>query len=262
MILAMDVGNSQLYGGVFDGDRMVLSFRRSSKQGSSSDEVGVFLRGVIRENGVDPGKIQEIAFCSVVPDVVYSLRGACRKYFDLDPFVLQAGVKTGLKIRYRNPHEVGADRIADAIAAVHLYPGKPVVIVDLGTATTFEAVTGEGEYLGGAITPGLRLQMEVLELRTSKLPAVEIIRPEQALGRTTVESIQAGLYWGHLGQMRELIERLSRECFGGQKPVVIGTGGFAHLFEKEKVFHVIQPDLVLQGLLVANRLNADSKGEK
>ncbi len=262
MILAMDIGNSQLYGGVFDGDRKVISFRRNSKQGSSSDEVGIFLRSVIRENGVDPARIKEIALCSVVPDVVYSLRGACLKYFNVEPFVLQAGVKTGLKIRYRNPHEVGADRIADSIAAVNLYPGRPVIIVDLGTATTFEAVNGEGEYLGGAITPGLRLQMEVLELKTSKLPAVEIVKPEQALGRTTVESIQAGLFYGHLGQMREIIDRLSRECFSGQKVMVIGTGGFAHLFERDGVFDVIEPDLVLQGLLMAHRLNSDAKGAK
>ncbi|MBX2988397.1 MAG: type III pantothenate kinase [Bdellovibrionaceae bacterium] len=260
MILALDVGNSQIYGGVFEGDRMRLSFRRNSKQGPSSDEVGLFLRMVLRENGIDPLSIKEIALCSVVPDVVYSLRGACRKYFNLEPFILQAGVKTGLKIKYRNPLEVGADRIANAIAGTHLYPNQNLIIVDLGTATTFDVVSVEREYLGGSILAGLRLCMESLESKTAKLPSVEIIPAADALGRSTVESIQSGLYYGHVGQIRELTDRLTKECFGKQRPVVIGTGGFASLFEKEKVFDVILPDLVLKGLLIALQMNPEVSG--
>lgn len=260
MILALDVGNTQLYGGVFDGDRMKVSFRRNSKQGSSSDEVGIFLRTVLRENGIDPKAIRQIALCSVVPDVVYSLRGACRKYFELEPFIIQAGVKTGLKIKYRNPAEVGADRIANAIAGTHLYPHKNLIIVDLGTATTFDAVTADREYLGGAIIAGLRLCMESLETKTAKLPSVEIVAPQEALGRSTVESIQSGLFYGHVGQVRELCDRLTRECFGKQRPLVIGTGGFASLFEREKIFDVILPDLVLKGLLISLQNNAEQDG--
>lgn len=260
MILALDVGNTQIYGGVFDGDRMLLSFRRNSKQGSSSDEVGIFLRTVLRENGVDPKSVNAIALCSVVPEVVHSLKGACRKYFDLDPFILQAGVKTGLKIKYRNPLEVGADRIANAIAGAHLYPDRNMIIVDLGTATTFDAISVEREYLGGSIIAGLRLCMEALESRTAKLPSVEIVPATEALGRSTVESLQSGLYFGHVGQIRELTDRIGRECFGKLKPLIIGTGGFSMLFEKEKVFDVILPDLVLKGLLIAQQLNANSYG--
>jgi type III pantothenate kinase len=256
MILALDVGNSQIYGGVFEKEKMLLSFRRNSKQGSSSDEVGVFLRGVLRENNIDPTRVKHIVFCSVVPEVIYSLRGACKKYFDINPFVLQAGVKTGLKIKYRNPLEVGADRIANSIAATHLYPQRNMIIVDLGTATTFCAISKDKDYLGGSIVAGLKLSMESLEAKTAKLPSVEIVPMTEALGRSTVESLQSGLYYGHIGIIKELSERLSAECFAGEKPFVLGTGGFANLFEKEKIFDVIIPDLVLKGLLTALKMNA------
>jgi type III pantothenate kinase len=218
--------------------------------------VGVFLRSVLRENNIDPTRVKHIVFCSVVPEVIYSLRGACKKYFDINPFVLQAGVKTGLKIKYRNPLEVGADRIANSIAATHLYPQRNMIIVDLGTATTFCAISKDKDYLGGSIVAGLKLSMESLEAKTAKLPSVEIVPMTEALGRSTVESLQSGLYYGHVGTIKELSERLSTECFAGEKPFVIGTGGFANLFEKEKVFDVIIPDLVLKGLLTALKMNA------
>jgi type III pantothenate kinase len=260
MILSLDVGNTQLYGGVFEGpigkEKMLLAFRRNSKQGSSSDEVGVFLRMVLKENNIDPLKIKQIVLCSVVPDVIYSLRGACQKYFNINPFILQAGVKTGLRIKYRNPLEVGADRIANSIAATHLYPGKNLVLVDLGTATTFCAVTAEKDYMGGSIIAGLKLSMESLEAKTAKLPSVEIVSRNQVLGLSTVESLQSGLFYGHLGSMREIITRISAECFKNEKPFVIGTGGFSSLFEKEKIFDAIIPDLVLKGNLIALSLNA------
>lgn len=257
MILTLDVGNSQIYGGVFEGEHLKLRFRKTSKSGASSDEIGVFLRSVLKENGMDPAKVRHIAMCSVVPDVVYSLKNACKKYFNLNPFLLQAGVKTGLKINYRNPLEVGADRIANSIAATHLYPKKNLLIVDLGTATTFCAISQNKDYLGGSIVAGLRLNMEALESKTAKLPSVEIVPAKEALGRSTVESIQSGLYFGHLGTMKEISKRISDECFEGEKPFIIGTGGFSSLFEKEKVFDVVQPDLVLQGLYIALNMNSE-----
>lgn len=255
MILCLDVGNTQVYAGLFDKDKMVLSFRKNSKSGASSDETGIFLRSAIRENGYDPAKITQIAICSVVPEVIYSLRGACMKYFNINPFILQAGVKTGLKVKYRNPVEVGADRIANSIAATHLYPGKNLILVDLGTATTFCAVTKEKDYLGGSIVAGLRLCMEALESKTAKLPSVEIVSMHEALGRSTIESIQSGLFYGHLGTIKEISERITKECFQDEKPLVIGTGGFAYLFEKEKIFDEIVPDLVLKGMLIALQYN-------
>jgi type III pantothenate kinase len=260
MILSLDVGNTQIYGGVFEGkpgkEKMLLAFRRNSKQGSSSDEVGVFLRMVLKENNIDPAQIKQIVFCSVVPDVIYSLRGACQKYFNINPFILQAGVKTGLRIKYRNPLEVGADRIANSIAATHLYPGKNLVLVDLGTATTFCAVTAEKDYMGGSIIAGIKLSMESLEAKTAKLPSVEIVPRSQVLGLSTVESLQSGLFYGHLGSMREIITRISAECFKSEKPFVIGTGGLSTMFETEKIFDVIIPDLVLKGNLIALALNS------
>lgn len=262
MILSLDVGNTQVYGGVFEGtlgqEKMLVSFRRSSKQGSSSDEIGIFLRLVIRENGIDPSKIKQIVLCSVVPEVIYSLRGACQKYFNITPFILQAGVKTGLRIKYRNPLEVGADRIANSIAATHLYPSQHLILVDLGTATTFCAVTKEKEYLGGAIIAGLKLSMEALEAKTAKLPSVEIMSKTEVLGQSTVESLQSGLYYGHLGAMREIITRITQQCFKGDSSFVIGTGGFSSLFEKEKIFDTIIPDLVLKGNLIALQMNSQS----
>ena len=258
MILALDVGNTQIYGGLFDKDTMKLSFRRNSKGGSSSDEVGVFLRSVIRENGFDPKVVTHITICSVVPDVIYSLKGACKKYFNINPFILQAGVKTGLRIKYRNPLEVGADRIANAVAGTHLFPNRNLIIVDLGTATTFCAVTKEKDYLGGSIVAGLRLNMEALESKTAKLPSVEIISMNEALGRSTVESIQSGLFYGHLGTIREICQRIAKECFPGEETFVIGTGGFAYLFEKEKIFDAILPDLVLKGTLLSLSMNQNS----
>ncbi len=173
-----------------------------------------------------------------------------------EPFVLQAGVKTGLKIRYRNPAEVGADRVAAALGAALRHPGRDVIVVDCGTATTFDVVTAGGDYLGGAILPGVGLSAEVLSSRTAKLPAVEIARPEHALGRTSVESIQSGLYHGQAGAIRHLIALLTAEAFKGDPRRVIGTGGFARMFEAENLFHETVPELVLLGLRQAAELNA------
>jgi type III pantothenate kinase len=256
MILALDVGNSQIFGGLISLDKKIqFTFRKSSYAGSSSDEYGLFLKSVLRENGYDPREIRQIAICSVVPDVMHSLRGACQKYFEITPFILQAGVKTGLRIRYKNPLEVGADRIANSIATSILFPGKNAVIVDLGTATTFCALTSEKDYLGGAIIPGLRISMEALEGKTAKLPTVEILRPSHTVGKGTTESIQSGLFYGHLGAIREMIGRFQAEVFHGERPLVIGTGGFSKLFESEKIFDVEISHLVLIGLLHALELN-------
>jgi type III pantothenate kinase len=256
MILCLDVGNSQIYGGVFDDGRLRLRFRRNSRTGASSDEIGVFLRSVLRENDIDPKNVKQIALCTVVPEVLHSLKNACLKYFNLTPFTLQAGVKTGLKVRYKNPVEVGADRIANAIAGTHLYPGQDLLIVDFGTATTFCAVTADKDYLGGVIIAGLKISMEALESRTSRLPAVEIVRPQECLAKTTVDSIQSGLYYGTLGQVKEITARITQEAFAGRKPKLIGTGGFASLFANAGIFDEENPDLVLTGLYLALKMNA------
>jgi type III pantothenate kinase len=258
MLLCLDVGNSQIHGGVFVGSELRVQFRRSTHPIGSSDELGLFLRSVLRENAIDPREVRRVAICSVVPTVMYPLHAAAVKYFGLSPFVLRPGVKTGLRIRYRNPQEVGADRIAAAVAAVHRWPDRDLLVVDCGTATTFEVITAGRDYLGGAILPGLGISVEVLAGKTAKLPAVEITRPGSALGRSTTESIQSGLFHGHLGAIRHLLRELALEAFGpGIAPVVVATGGFSRLFAEERVFDHIAPDLVLQGLCVAEQLNRD-----
>jgi type III pantothenate kinase len=255
MILCLDVGNTQIHGGVFDKDKLIFQFRKTSKDQSSSDEYGLFLKAILRENGVDPAGIQHIAFCSVVPSVVYSLRGACTKYFKLQPFVLQTGVKTGLSIKYKNPSEVGSDRIANAVAATHLYPDKNLIIVDFGTATTVCVVSHKKEYLGGAILPGIRISMEALESKTAKLPRVEIMKKDSVIGQTTVDSLQIGLYYGQMGMVREIVNRCRQEAFADQECVVLGTGGFSTLFDKTQTFDVAIPDLALRGLYLSLKLN-------
>lgn len=255
MILALDVGNSQIHGGVFEGDQLKMQFRKNTKNSNSSDELGLFLVAVLRENGIDPKTIRQIAICSVVPDLNHSLKGACSKYFDGQPFFLQAGTKTGLKIKYRNPLEVGSDRIANAIAATHLYPGKNAIIADFGTATTYDVVTADKEYLGGLILPGMRISMEALESKTARLPAVEIVQPADIVGRSTVESIQSGLFYQNLFAHQGITERIKSQYFPNGDVVVLGTGGFSRMFAQEGAFHAVIPELVLMGLNLALHFN-------
>jgi type III pantothenate kinase len=255
MLLCLDVGNTQIHGGVFNGDTLLCQFRKSTQPLGSTDELGIFLVAVLRENGVDPRAVDRVALCSVVPAALHPIRGASKQYFGQEPFVLQAGVKTGLKVRYRNPLEVGADRIAGAVAAALRHPGKNLIVVDCGTATTFDVITSVGDYLGGVILPGIGVSAETLASRTAKLPRVEIARPETILGRSTVESIQSGLYHGHAGAIRHIVTGLTAEVFGGARPVVVGTGGFARMLEEEKLFDELVPELVLLGLRQAESLN-------
>ncbi|MBV8842095.1 MAG: type III pantothenate kinase [Bryobacterales bacterium] len=259
MLLCIDVGNSQIFGGVYDGDCLKTTFRRTSSVRASSDEFGMFFRSALRENGIDPALIRMAAICSVVPDVVHSLRSCFRKYFGFDPFLLQPGTKTGLKIRYRNPLEVGADKIANAIGAVVRYPDRNLIIVDFGTATTLCAVTRSQEYLGGVILPGIHASMAMLGSKTARLPVVEIARPQQVLGRSAVESIQSGLYYGALETVRALAALIVREQFAEDPPLVIGTGGFGTLFQQERLFDFFVPDLPLIGLRRAVELSTTSR---
>ncbi len=255
MILTLDVGNSQIFGGVFDDQELTLRFRKTVVPSLSSDEFGLFLRSVLRENGADPSRVDQISLCSVVPDVIYSLRSCCRKYFGLDPFILQAGVKTGLQIRYRNPLDVGPDRIANAIGATHLYPDRHLIIIDFGTATTVDVVRAPRDHLGGIVLAGLRIAMEALEKNTARLPTVEIVPASTLVGRSTVESIQSGLYFGTRAAVRGLTQDIRDHAFPGEPALVIGTGGLSRLFEREQMFDVLLPDLVLIGLERSLALN-------
>jgi type III pantothenate kinase len=259
MLLCLDVGNSQLFGGVYDGQDLKTTFRRTSSIRASSDELGTFFRAVLRENGIAPEQIDMAGICSVVPDALHSLRNCFRKYFHFEPFLLQPGVKTGLKIRYRNPLEVGADKIANAIGGLVRFPGRNLLIVDFGTATTICAVTKDKEYLGGIISPGIQTSMAALESKTAQLPSVEIVKPSEILGRSTVESIQSGLYYGTLATVRSLAAIVTEEHFAHEKPVILGTGGFGRLFQNEQLFDAFVPELALIGLRRAVELSRLSR---
>lgn len=255
MRLCLDVGNTHFYGGIFKGETLSFQFRYPSKSCCTSDEIGIFLKNYLREMDLPHTAIQSVAYCSVVPSLDYSIRSAFVKYFSIEPFVLQAGVKTGLQIKYKNPTEVGTDRVANAIAAAHLFPNQNIIIVDLGTAMTFEAITAKGEFLGGTILPGLQMQMRALHENTSNLPPVRIVKPLSALGQSTAANIQSGLYFGQKGAIKEMLAEFTRSLFNNAPPIVIGTGGFAYFYEEENLFTTIIPDLVLQGLRIAYEKN-------
>lgn len=255
MRLAIDIGNSQIYGGVFADERLILQFRRATQKSLSSDELGLFFRSVLRENGCDPEKIKGVVLCSVVPNLIHATVNSVKKYFHVAPFILAPGIKTGLQIKTINPREVGADRIANAMGALHLYPNQNLIVIDFGTATTVCVITMAREYLGGVIMPGVKLAMEALESKTAKLPAVEIAPPPQLIGRSTVEAIQSGLFYGHLGMIREIVTHIQHHSFRRQRAVVIGTGGLARMYTDHHLFDVVVPELVLDGLNIAYGLN-------
>ena len=255
MLICLDVGNTHVHGGIFQGETLSHQFRFPSRANSTSDEIGIFLRAFLRENDIASEKISKVAICSVVPSLDYSLRSAIIKYFSLTPFILQPGVKTGLQIKYKNPLEVGVDRIANAIAVSHLFPRKNVITVDLGSATSFEAISANGEFLGGAILPGLQMQMLALHKQTASLPPVQILKPSSCIGKSTMSNIQAGLFFGQQGAIKEIIAQITKEVFQNSPPFVVGTGGFANLYEDSQLFNSICPELVLIGLRLAYEKN-------
>ncbi len=255
MILSIDIGNTSTTCGLFDGEKLVLQFRRETNIHSSSDEIGVFFRNVLRENGFDWQKITKVGICSVVPAMNYSLMSACSKYLNHDPLIVQAGIKTGLKIKYSNPKEIGADLIAAAMGAVSLNLNKNTIIVDLGTATTLELLSADNEFLGGSILPGMKISIDALASGTAKLPSVEIAKPEGIYGSSTPEAIQVGLYYGTAGSIKEICYQYQKKVFKGEKPFILGTGGFAKIFADYKLFDQIIPELVLLGVKRALELN-------
>jgi len=252
MLLCLDVGNTHMVGALFEGKKPVLRFRYATAQIGTSDQLGLFLRNLLETNGIDYTRVTAAALCSVVPGANFTIRHAFTSYFPkAEQFVLQASAKIGISIKYKNPSEVGADLLAGALGAVDAYPDKNLIIVDLGTATTMAAVTRKKEFLGGIIMPGIRLSMESLKSNTAKLMEVDIEQPDTYLGQSTRECIQRGLYFGHLGAMREIITGYNKELFADAPAVVIGTGGFSQLFKDQKIFDAILPDLVSQGIRIA-----------
>jgi len=252
MLLCLDVGNTHIVGTLFEGKKVDLRFRYATAQVGTSDQFGLFLRDIFSTHGVDYAIVKAVAVSSVVPGVDYSLRHALTTYFPkAEQFILQGNAVSGIAVKYKNPAEVGADLIAGALGAVDAHPNKNLIVIDLGTATTLAAVTKKAEFLGGVILPGIRLSMESLKSNTAKLMEVDITQPAAYLGQSTRECIQSGLYYGHLGAMREIVAGYNRELFAGDPAVVVATGGFSQMFKDQKIFDDIQPDLVSQGIRIA-----------
>lgn len=248
MLLCLDVGNTHILAGVFKQDKLLARFRYSTDLLGTSDQFGIFLLNILRSHHISPEEITATALCSVVPSCDFTIKHTIQQYFNQTCFILKSGVKTGLNVKYKNPNEVGADRIANAIGAIEAAPNKNIIIVDMGTATTIDVVTKNHDYLGGSVLPGMRLGMEALKTHTAKLIAVDLETAKNVTGRTTRESIQSGLFFGQLGAVKEIISGLKKENFPTEAPIIIGTGGFAQLFKDHDLFHLLIPDLVLQGL--------------
>jgi len=256
MLLCLDVGNSHILGGVFKDDQLLMRFRYATYLVGTSDQFGIFLINILKANGINEKEVHAASVCSVVPSCDYTIRHTLLRYFQIECFMLQAGVKTGLNVKTKNPNEVGADLIANAIGAVEAFPNRNIITVDMGTATTVDAITKTRDYLGCAIMPGLRLCMESLRSNTAKLMTVEIETPVSYIGKTTREAIQSGLFYGHLGSIKEIIAGYQQEFFADDPAVVIATGGFSQLYKDKGVFDCLIPDLVLQGLKRAIILNS------
>lgn len=258
MLLCLDVGNTHILGGIFDNHKQVARFRYATHLIGTADQFGIFLLSILQANAIASDKISAIAVCSVVPSCDFTIRHTLTMYLKAPLFILQSGVKTGLNIKYKNPSEVGADRIANAIGGIHLFPNKNLIIIDMGTATTLCAINKKRDYLGGTILPGMRLGMESLKSNTAKLMEVDIEEPATFVGRSTRESIQAGLFYGQLGALKEIIAGYQKEVFSNEPITVIGSGGFAQLYREKSLFDVILPDLVLQGLCIAYQINTET----
>jgi type III pantothenate kinase len=248
------VGNTNVTLGVFENDTLRATWRFSTDVGKLADEYGVLMTSLVAHEGIDIAEIDHAAIGSVVPDLDPVFEKVCARYFDVQPLVLATGVRTGLRIVYDTPRDVGVDRVADAVAAIHLYGPPPMVIVDLGTGTVFDGISKEGDYVGGAIAPGLGIAMEALFQRAAKLHRVELIRPKSAIGGNTVAAIQSGIVFGYVGLVEGIVGRFKEELGPGTK--VIGTGGYADLIARETdVIDTVNVDLTLEGLRIIYEMN-------
>ncbi|MEE9247465.1 MAG: type III pantothenate kinase [Dehalococcoidia bacterium] len=253
MLLAVDIGNSSISLGVFRGEELRATWRIATDVNKQTDEYAALFHGMLSIRDLQPSCIKESVICSVVPPLTGVFQEFCKRYLGLNPLIVDTGVKTGIRIHYENPKDVGADRVADAVAAYHKY-GGPVIVVDFGTATVIDAISADGDYLGGAIAPGIGIAAEALFGRASKLPRVELTAPSAAIGKNTVDSMQSGLIFGYVGLVEELVRRFQKEL--GQKARVVATGGLAPIIAKETpVLETVDPDLTLEGLRLIHQMN-------
>lgn len=257
MILTLDIGNTNIKTALFEGMEMRQYWRISTNRARSSDEYGIILMDLLNHNGIPASAVDGIIMSSVVPQINFTIEHMCRNYFGHEPMKIEPGVKTGINIKYENPREVGSDRIANAVAAYELY-GGPCITIDFGTATTFGAISERGEFLGGAICPGLKLAAEALTERAAKLPRFELTKPETVIGRNTITNMQSGIVYGYIGQVNYLVERMKREL-GAPNAKVIATGGLAVLVgEESNAIDVMDGLLTLKGLCLIYAKNANA----
>jgi type III pantothenate kinase len=253
MLLCIDIGNTNITLGLFDGDRLGPHWRIRTIHDKMPDEYGITMDQLFRHRGCRSQQVTGVAIASVVPPLTPVFVQACHEYVGRDPLVVDAGVRTGVPIRYENPRDVGADRVVDAVAVRALY-GVPACVVDFGTATTFDAVSAEGDYLGGAIAPGIGIAAQALFERTAKLPRVELARPPSVIGTNPPHSIQSGLLYGYVGLVEGMVARFRAEL--GPTMRVVGTGGLAEIIAREtSVIKVVDPWLTLHGLRIVHDLN-------
>ena len=250
----MDIGNTNIKTALFDGMETVQYWRISTNRNMSSDEYGILLMNLFAHHHIAVSDISGIMISSVVPQINFTILHMCRSYFGMDPLMIGPGIKTGINIKYENPRELGSDRIANAVAAYELY-GGPCITIDFGTATNFGVISEKGEFLGGAICPGLKLAAEALTERTAKLPRFELTKPESVIGKNTVSNMQSGIVFGYIGQINYLVERMKKEL-GAPDAKVIATGGLAVLVAGESnVIDVMDGLLTLKGLRLIYQKN-------
>ncbi len=257
MLLAIDVGNTNTVLGLFRDETLIHHWRLTTDPKRTSDEYGVLILSLFREAGLQPREVSAVIIASVVPPLQRSLTVLCRRYFEKEALFVGPGMRTGMPILYDDPREVGADRIVNAVAAYERYK-TAVIVIDFGTATTLDCVTAKGEYLGGAIAPGIAISVEALFQRASKLPTVEIARPERVIGRNTLASMQSGIVFGYLSLCEGLATRMIAELMenGGPRPKVIATGGLAPLLAKEsRLIEAVDELLTLDGLRLIHQRN-------
>jgi len=253
MLLCIDIGNTNITTGLYRGDELAGHWRISTDHQKMPDENGILLLSLMARQAFSPQDVDGVSLASVVPPVTDILSEMLDAYFGKEPLVVGAGVKTGVAVRYDNPYEVGADRVVNAAAAYRLY-GGPACIVDFGTGTTFDALSATGDYLGGAIAPGVRVAAEALFQRTAKLPRIDLSRPRKAIGTNTADSMRSGILFGYVGLVEGMVERFRRELGPGMR--VIGTGGLAKMIAQEThVIEVVDPWLTLRGLQIIYELN-------